>query len=250
MSQTSVLSMTQADPATRSAVYKLLSLAFKYPFPELFEAYQTGDFLSELLDTMSMLPHLKSLAQVQAGLADTVRRELTGITFQDFKSQYTKTFDVGDPQPPCPPYEGVYRAGIERTGILIEVSGFYKHFGLKMNPEEGKRDLPDNISAELEFLHFLTFKENQASEEGNQDLLKGYVLAQKDFLERHMVNWIPKFSDAMQRAANAANPLFGRFAEITSAVALAEFDLVRSMLEDLGYDSDAEVKNNGKKDTV
>ncbi len=248
MSQTSVLSMTQVDPTTRSAVYKLLSLAFKYPPPELFEAYQSGDFLSELFDTMSTLPHLESLALENAGLTDTVRKELAGMTFQDFKVQYSKTFDVGDPQPPCPPYEGVYREGVERTGILIEVSEFYKIFGLKMTSEEGKRDLADNLSVELEFLHFLTFKENQARVEGNQDLLKGYVLAQKDFLERHMVNWIPKFSDKMQKSS--AVPLYVELAKITSTFALAEFDLVRSMLEELGYDPNAEVKNNGGKDPV
>ena len=248
MSQPSVLPMTQVDPTTRSAVYKLLSLAFKYPTPELFEAYRNGDFLSELFDAMSMLPHLKSLAQAHAGLTDTVRKELTGITFQDFKVHYSKTFDVGDPQPPCPPYEGVYREGIERTGILIEVSEFYKTFGLKITSEEGKRDLPDNLSAELEFLHFLTFKESQAREEGNQELLKGYVLAQKDFLERHMVNWIPKFSDKMQKLSTL--PLYAELAKITSTVALAEFDLARSMLEGPGYDPNAEVKNNGQKDAV
>ena len=228
MSQTSVLSMTQADPATRSAVYKLLSLAFKYPTPDLFEAYRNGDFPSELFATMSTLPHLESLAHENAGLTDTVRKELTGMTFQDFKVQYSKTFDVGDPQPPCPPYEGV--------------------FGLKMTSEEGKRDLADHLSAELEFLHFLTFKENQAREEGNQELLRGYILAQKDFLERHMVNWLPKFSDKMQKSSTL--PLYAGLAKITSTFALAEFDLVRSMLEELGYDPNAEVKNNGGKTTV
>ena len=45
---------------------------------------------------------------------------------------------------------------------MLEVSEFYKHFGLNMNQEEGKRELPDHLCAELEFLHFLTFKEAQA----------------------------------------------------------------------------------------
>jgi len=68
----------------------------------------------------------------------------------------------GAPEPPCPPYEDTYRKGLEKTVILLAVSEFYKHFDLKMDPGEGKRKLADHVSAELEFRHFLTFKEAQA----------------------------------------------------------------------------------------
>ncbi len=246
MSQTSVLSMTPVDPTTRSAVYKLLSVVFKYPTQEIFQAYQSGDFLSELFDAMSMFPHMRGLGDV-AGLIEKVQKDLEKMTFRDFEVKHAQTFDVGAPEPPCPPYEGVYRDGIERTGILIEVSEFYKQFGLKTNPEEGKRELADNLSAELEFLHFLTFKEAQAREEGNQELLKGYVLAQKDFLERHMINWIPKFSEKMQKSSTV--PLYAELAKITSAFANSELGLVRSMLEEFG-DGQGEEKDNGKRESV
>lgn len=244
MSLSPALSVTEADPTVRSDVYKLLSLAFKYPTQELFEAYQNGEFLSELFESLALLPHLKPLADARAGMVDAVRQELAGVAYKDFASQYINTFDVGTPQPPCPPYEGTFRPDVERTTLLIEVAGFYQHFGLKITTEEGKREQPDHLTAELEYLHFMTFKEYQMRTEGNPDLLKGYILAQKDFIERHLVSWLPKFSEKMQ--TSSAVPMYSRLAELTSQVASAEFDLVRSMLDDLGYDPNAEVKEGTK----
>jgi len=103
MSLSPALSVTEADPTVRSDVYKLLSLAFKYPSPEIFEAYQNGEFLSELFESLALLPHLKPLADARAGMVDAVRQELAGVAYKDFASQYVSTFDVGTPQPPCPP---------------------------------------------------------------------------------------------------------------------------------------------------
>lgn len=249
MSLASAEYLTQADSTVRSDVYKLLSLVYKYPTPDLFEAYRSGEFLSELFDAMSMLPHLKPIAEDRAGWLEAAGKDLKGLTLPNFESQYISTFDVGMPQPPCPPYEGVFREGVERTSLLVEVSGFYHHFGLKMNPEEGKREQPDHLSVELEFLHFLTFKEGQMrskGDEGDHDLLRGYVLAQKDFLERHLATWLQKFTEKMQKSS--ANPLFAKFAELTAQVASAELDHVRAMLEELGPFRSTEEGNNGKQD--
>ncbi len=230
MLQPSVVPVTQADPTLRSTIYRMLSLVFRYPAQEIFELYKSGEFLSELFDGMTSIPHLEGIVDEEAGLVDEVRKDLKGMTFRDFEVAYTQTFDVGAPEPPCPPYEGLHRKGVERTGLMIEVSEFYKHFGLNMNQEEGKRDLPDNLSAELEFLHFLTFKEAQAREEGAGDLLKGYVLAQKDFLERHMINWLPDFSDKLGKSSRL--PFFADLGRIASRIVLSEFVFVGALLKD------------------
>lgn len=89
MSQTSELSMTHVDPAIRSAVYKLLSVVFKYPTPEIYHAYQSGDFLSELFDALSMLPHLQGMRD-EAGLIEKIQNDLEGMTFQDFEVKHTQ----------------------------------------------------------------------------------------------------------------------------------------------------------------
>lgn len=223
--------MRHADPMVRSSIYRLLALAFRYPTQDVFEAYQDGDYLSELRDGMAQLPHLQPLATQVGELEHKVTRDLEELNFKDFEVGYTQTFDVGAPEPPCPPYEGVQRQGIERTHIMLEVSEFYKSFGLSMNREEGKRELPDHLCAELEFLHFLTFKEAQATEEDTPDLLKGYVLAQKDFLERHMVSWFPAYCEKLEKSAKA--PFYGDLARVTQTFTDLDLKWATSRLQEL-----------------
>ncbi len=190
-----------ADPLVRSRCYHAFGLGFKYPTREAFELYQSGQLVSELMTFIASLPHLSGLALEEASLADKVSGDLERVTYEDFETNYVGTFDVGFPEPSCPPYEGVYSESMPRTEIMQEVSAFYSHFGLAMSQEEGKRELPDYLCAELEFLHFLTLKEAQARESGEAsapELAHGYLLAQHDFLERHLTGWLPKFAGKVQ----------------------------------------------------
>lgn len=220
---------TKADPIVRSSIYRLLSLAFKYPTPEVFDAYQDGDFFSQIEEYLVRLPHLKALADEVADLRTKVENDLTGVSFQDFEVDFTRTFDVGAPEPPCPPYEGANRPGVEKTAILLAISEFYKHFGLKMNPSEGKRELPDHLSAELEFLHFLTFKETQARKEETEELLKGYLTAQRDFLQRHPAEWLPVFYEKLNKSDVMS--FYVQLAKITSDIVRCDLDWLNAELK-------------------
>ncbi len=99
-----------------------------------------------------------------------------------------------------------------------------------MSRDEGKREHPDHLCAELEFLHFLTFKEAQAVEDGNTELLKGYRLAQKDFLKRHLIQWVPKFHGRLQSSARF--PFYTELARITSVFLAQDMELVTKNLEE------------------
>jgi DMSO reductase family type II enzyme chaperone len=71
---------------------------------------------------------------------------------------------------------------------MEEMVRFYRYFGLR--PDEGMREPPDHLAAQLEFLHFLTYRETQALLSGDDaDPLRR---AEKDFLERHPGRWVPK----------------------------------------------------------
>jgi putative dimethyl sulfoxide reductase chaperone len=190
---------TNADiPDVRSVLYKLFSLGFSYPQSDLFALLQNGKYLSAVLHGISSLAHLKDLVVDRAGLTRKVMGILGNTTREDLEVGFVQTFDVGAPEPPCPPYEGVYREGESRTSVMLRISEFYKHFGLNMSRKEDRRELPDHLCVELEFLHFLAFKEAQAKREDNKELVKGYLLAQKDFLERHIARWVPRFSDKVK----------------------------------------------------
>lgn len=215
-----------SDPMVGSNLYHLLAFGFKYPTREAFEAYQDGQYLSELMAHMASLPHLSSVVLEEAGIADKVSRELEAIAFEDFETTYVSTFDVGFPEPPCPPYEGLYNEAMPRTEVMLEVGSFYTHFGLAMSQDEGKRELPDYLCAELEFLHFLKMKEAHARQADNQELVNGYLLAQKDFLERHMVSWLPKFSEKVQSVDDLV--FYPDLARILGRFVNGEFALLRA----------------------
>ncbi|VVB91559.1 Putative dimethyl sulfoxide reductase chaperone [uncultured archaeon] len=224
MSQSSVPCV---EPAIRSNVYKLLSQGFRYPTPETFKTFRNGEFLAELLANIIALPYKKNPVEY-APQIEVVQDGLAGITFNDFEAEFVRTFDTGAPLPPSPPYEGFYREE-PRTAVLLAVSEFYRHFGLIMSREEGKREHPDHLCAELEFLHFLAFKEAQAITDENPELLKGYRLAQKDFLGRHLVRWAPKFHDRLQSSARF--PFYTELSRLTSVFLAQDMELVTANLE-------------------
>ena len=223
MSQISI----NTDAFIRSNLYKLLSIGFRFPTPRLFKTFQNGEFLDELMYHISSIPGLNTLILERSPMAGREKDAMKGMTLAEFEIKFTRTFDAGTPIPLCSPYEGHY-CDKPRSMVMLEVSEFYNFFGLHMSQEEGKREFPDHICAELEFLHFLTFKE--ALGEGKGEKLKGYLLAQKDFLERHLVQWIPKFCLKLQDSASL--PFYAWLAQITSRFISFEFELITANLDE------------------
>ena len=56
---------------------------------------------------------------------------------------------------------------------------------------------PDHICLEMEFLHYLTFKEVQALQTGRDP--SSYRRAQRDFLARHPLGWMDKVSERLEK---------------------------------------------------
>ena len=66
----------------------------------------------------------------------------------------------------------------QRSNYLADISGFYKAFGVEVNSER-----PDALSAELEFMHYLIFKESKAPTQEKADIC---LEAQKNFFIEHL----------------------------------------------------------------
>lgn len=93
---------------------------------------------------------------------------------------YLAAFDPAVSREACSLHEGVY-ATRDRNALFEELVRFYGFFGLE---REEVAELPDHLTVELEFMHFLTFLEHHQAEQGRavDDLRR----AQRDFLERHL----------------------------------------------------------------
>jgi len=178
--------------ASRSRVYQLLAMAFSFPDGEFFESVREGTLAGALREACAALPYdvapaIEPLAAVDGSA-------------QDFESEYIRLFDVGAGGPPCPLYGGVY--GGDRMKVMEDAVRFYNYFHLHLSQE--MRELPDHITTELEFLHYLTFREAEARQQGLDP--SSLLRAERDFLARHLCKWVPRLQARL--AKQETNPFF------------------------------------------
>jgi DMSO reductase family type II enzyme chaperone len=205
--------------AARSRMYRLLAGAFTFPDEAFHRAALGGEFLSEVLEIAAGLPYPLPLAE-----GEPLRAVLGSVPadYVEFQSEYVRLFDVGVPRPPCPLFGGLYLGS--RRAVMEEVTRFYNHFGLSLGGE--CRELPDHITTELEFMHFLTFREVSALQRG-QD--RGpYLRAQRDFLQRHLARWVPQVRVLADK--QRATPFLMGLVRLTEAFLLADLAHVASLV--------------------
>lgn len=190
MSQETLESLSQPAAklaAARSRAWGAFAELFEYPDAELYEAVCSGTLVQALKDVLgavdsSLVEGCGWEALTQAGEKD------------DLAVEFTRLFDVGAGGPPCPLYGGLYVGARMKT--MEEVVRFYNHFGLTVS--ESPRELPDHVTTELEFLHFLAFREAQAIEQGAEP--DPFRRAQRDFIARHLGRWVPKLRAKLEGA--------------------------------------------------
>lgn len=105
------------------------------------------------------------------------------------------------PQTTLPPYETEYSSSnvFTKSQELADIAGFYRAFGCSSD----RRERPDHISAELEFMRLLCMMEAYADAQASQDRLEVTLAAQRKFMNDHLGRWIAYFCD--QVAANTTN---------------------------------------------
>lgn len=180
---------TGGDPAAaRSRAYQLLAAAFAFPDEELFDAVRDGSLAAALRDACCGLPF---------AVADPTALTAAPAEYLDFESEYIRLFDVGASGPPCPLYGGVYIG--DRMKVMEDATRFYNFFGLRLSPET--RELPDHLTTELEFMHYLTYREAVAHRDG--DDAASLLRAERDFLARHLRKWMPRLEARLAKQAPA-----------------------------------------------
>lgn len=193
--------------ASRSRVYQLLGAAFAFPDDDFFAAIQDGTFAGVLKEMCVSLPYdLTTVATLDLGFSSS--------SYSDFESEYIRLFDVGAAGPPCPLYGGVYVG--DRMKVMEDATRFYNFFHLRIS--EQMRELPDHITTELEFLHYLTFRE---AELGPQNVdVSSLLRAERDFLARHLCKWIPRLQARL--AKQSTLPFFPALVHFTATFLAAD----------------------------
>jgi DMSO reductase family type II enzyme chaperone len=165
---------TELTAGARSYMYGTLASAFSYPDDGLLASLPSGEWMRQLKKLAQHVPF-------ELPLLNDLPSEFAA---DDLQQAYVSTFEVGAGRPFCPLYEGSHRSG--RMKLMEELVRFYEHFGLKTTAG----DHPDHLAAELEFMHYMSFKEAAAA--AHNDDVADVRRAQRDFLDRHLCKWLPR----------------------------------------------------------
>jgi DMSO reductase family type II enzyme chaperone len=175
---------------TRSRLYAVLAEVYRYPDESFRRQVKEGELLQAVETLSAGLPYPFCPEEGERqGLTLPSR-----VEEEDMEVEFVRLFESGPGGPPCPLVEGAWRE--DRKVVLKELILFYNHFGLSY--AEGAQDeRPDHVCLEMEFLHYLTFKEVQALQTGADP--SGYRRAQRDFVERHPLAWMGQAAERLTK---------------------------------------------------
>ncbi|QCC51999.1 TorD/DmsD family molecular chaperone [Halapricum salinum] len=143
---------------------------------------------------------------IESGALDAIVPGIETVDLQRMRTEHARLF-VGPKDPPCPPYESVYRdADEEGFGDVLgsstrAVVRWYREYGLGLDPDWP--DLPDHVATELEFAGHLVATESPATLE--------------QFLDEHPRQWFGRFLESVRVATD--EPFYRELADATERAA-------------------------------
>ena len=177
--------------AIYSQLYGLLGECFCYPDADLAESVRSGA-LARQASTLC--------GELDAGLLESLdlsALEDEAATSGVLSREFTRLFDAGARGTACS-LNGGLQVGPQMK-VMEEAVRFYAHFGLTLTEEQ--KELPDHLTTELNFLHFLACWEHELRARGASTT--AYRLARRDFIARHPGRWVPVMKEKLQ----TMNPL-------------------------------------------
>lgn len=114
-------------------------------------------------------------------------------TYDLYESAYIALFDVGLPEPALPLFESAHDKSRPAQEIALENTCFYDLLGLRSDPS---KSVPDYLITQLEFLAALRFTQENTPDRANKVAL---ARAKSEFLQRHILNWVPQASTKLKR---------------------------------------------------
>ena len=162
----------------------------------------------------------KYVNKIQADIAPRDAREY-------LKVDYARLF-VGPFNLLAPPYGSVY---LENERLVMgnstaDVQQRYKAAGLDVATDF--KDAPDHIAAELEFMHFLIFKEMEAINQADVHSIITCLLNQQSFLQYHLGAWVTEFTDNVVDTAKTS--FYQNLARATEAFIKDDYHMISLVL--------------------
>lgn len=200
----------------RSKLYLLISWSMLYPEDEEFLDYlQSGEFVEDGRSAVESLQKAldgiggeraknkltaltRHLDQVEQWVSsECVNWQLSGLQ-AEHRRVFSNVITLD-----CPPYETLFGNDhvFGQSHVMGDIAGFYKAFGVELSRDIHER--LDHLSVELEFMHFLAYKESYARCHDGAEKTQIVVDAQKKFVKEHIGRWVPLFARMLAKKADS-----------------------------------------------
>lgn len=126
------------------------------------------------------------------------------------------------------PYESVYTSegGLMMQEAYAQVMHIYRDANFEKNPEFTEPE--DHLAVELSFMARLCDGAVEALQKGDEESAEAALQAQKEFLQKHLLNWVPVFAVDAKKAADGG--LYEQLVTVTVAYLLADDKAVAEVL--------------------
>lgn len=196
----------------RSRAYDFLSSLYLEPPSEaLLSALLSSEFRAALAAMAEAaggaVPEVAKGTALIRDCMDELRERPAEEALTSLSSAFTSLFRGLKPQrSPPPPYESVYTEGRVMGVAVSDVTRTYASAGLEVKSSEAA----DHLGIELAFMAYLCSKEAEARLSGDDEGAARLALEELRFLERHLLNWVPRFCEVAEPYCRRAG-LGGKF---------------------------------------
>jgi DMSO reductase family type II enzyme chaperone len=207
-------------------MYQLLSQTLAYPTQETVDALVEVDLPQA---QQAATEHSRDLAPLLTVLGEHLRYTDADGLQVEHRRVFSHILSLD-----CPPCETFYTACdvFQETQEMADIAGFFHAFGLEM----ADRERLDHISVELEFMHFLVFKEAYALTHHGPDKARLCRDTQRKFMQDHLGRWAPQF--ARRLGEKAGGGFFQCVASLVEAFVEAEVDFLKARPETAAVSAD------------
>ena len=216
--------------SSRMTAFRLLSDCFFLPEPGLSEKLENLEF------------NMTNVSEPAVKLVQSMRTEFkASADLEPLKVDFSKLF-VGPYKLSAAPYGSVYLEGGRKLlgDSTLDVRNRYREADLVT--ATNFKDAPDHITAELEFMYYLVFKEIEAFANSDMETTINFIQKQKFFLEDHLMAWVPEFAGNI--VEHAETLFYQNLAKTTKAFLKANYQIVCSVLDSGQLNSEKRVEVN------
>ncbi len=213
----------------RERSYRLLSQSFLHPDDDTVQTIRA--LAAELCEERTIQDELALSAEFRQ-LCSTWR-DIDEPAVRQIQARYVSLFAAATGgRLPCPPYESTYMAarGVSDAIVLASVERDYATAGLYGTST--KKQAPDHISMEMEFLAILCGRESEAWEAEKTPQGIGLLEKESKFIDTHLGLWLRAFAHDVRKADEGG--LYADVAAAALAFVTHDRDLVEELVATLG----------------